>query len=94
MYDFLKGLCHGVDNFINEKSFMDEIGMELGLKNKTFIVQVKDVQILFVYKVYLNSTNLNLIGIWKCRLSFSKISCETWGHLYRSLRVELCNCQS
>lgn len=34
-----RGLCHGVDNFINEKSFMDEIGMELGLKNKTFIVQ-------------------------------------------------------
>lgn len=34
-----RGLYHGVDNFINEASFMKQIGILPGLKNKTFIVQ-------------------------------------------------------
>lgn len=34
-----RGLYHGVDAFINEKSFMDQIGLTPGLKGKTFIVQ-------------------------------------------------------
>ena len=34
-----RGLYHGVDNFINEASFMKQIGVLPGLKNKTFIVQ-------------------------------------------------------
>jgi glutamate dehydrogenase (NAD(P)+) len=34
-----KGLYHGVDNFINEVSFMSQIGLAPGLSNKTFIVQ-------------------------------------------------------
>jgi len=34
-----RGLYHGVDNFINEASFMKLVGLLPGLKNKTFIVQ-------------------------------------------------------
>jgi glutamate dehydrogenase (NAD(P)+) len=34
-----RGLYHGVDNFINEVSFMSQIGLTPGLANKTFIVQ-------------------------------------------------------
>jgi len=34
-----RGLYHGVDNFINEESFMNKVGLVPGLKNKTFIVQ-------------------------------------------------------
>ena len=36
-----RGLYHGVNNFINEKYFMDQIGLTTGLKDKTFIVQVE-----------------------------------------------------
>jgi len=34
-----RGLYHGVDNFINEHSFMSQVGLTPGLKGKTFIVQ-------------------------------------------------------
>lgn len=34
-----RGLYHGVDNFINEASFMSQIGLIPGLQNKTFILQ-------------------------------------------------------
>ena len=34
-----RGLYHGVDNFINEASFMSQVGLTPGLANKTFIVQ-------------------------------------------------------
>ncbi len=36
-----RGLYHGVNNFINEKVFMDKIGLTTGLAGKTFIVQVR-----------------------------------------------------
>ena len=35
-----RGLYHGVNNFINEQFYMDQIGLSTGLKDKTFIVQV------------------------------------------------------
>lgn len=34
-----RGLYHGLDNFVNEPSFMKLIGLQTGLKDKTFIVQ-------------------------------------------------------
>lgn len=34
-----RGLYHGVDNFINEASFMTQVGLLPGLQNKTFILQ-------------------------------------------------------
>lgn len=34
-----RGLYHGVDNFINEASFMSQVGLTPGLAGKTFIVQ-------------------------------------------------------
>jgi len=34
-----RGLYHGVDNFINEASFMSQVGLLPGLRNKTFILQ-------------------------------------------------------
>lgn len=34
-----RGLYHGVDNFINEASYMSQVGLLPGLHNKTFIVQ-------------------------------------------------------
>jgi len=34
-----RGLYHGVDNFVNEASFMSQVGLLPGLQNKTFIVQ-------------------------------------------------------
>ena len=34
-----RGLYHGVDNFINEHSFMSQVGLQPGLRNKTFILQ-------------------------------------------------------
>ncbi|CAF4284522.1 unnamed protein product, partial [Didymodactylos carnosus] len=34
-----RGLYHGVNNFVNEKSFMDMIGLTTGLAGKTFILQ-------------------------------------------------------
>ena len=35
-----RGLYHGVNNFVNEKFYMDKIGLTTGLPGKTFIVQV------------------------------------------------------
>jgi glutamate dehydrogenase/leucine dehydrogenase len=35
-----RGLYHGVNNFVNEKYYMDKIGLATGLTGKTFIVQV------------------------------------------------------
>jgi len=34
-----RGLYHGLDNFVNEPSFMKLVGLQTGLKDKTFIVQ-------------------------------------------------------
>lgn len=34
-----RGLYHGVDNFLNEPSFMTQVGLTTGLAGKTFIVQ-------------------------------------------------------
>ncbi|CAF3687552.1 unnamed protein product [Rotaria sordida] len=34
-----RGLYHGVNNFINEKFYMDKVGLTTGLQGKTFIVQ-------------------------------------------------------
>ncbi|CAF0941981.1 unnamed protein product [Rotaria sp. Silwood1] len=34
-----RGLYHGVNNFLNEKFYMDQIGLTTGLNGKTFIVQ-------------------------------------------------------
>ncbi|CAF3645092.1 unnamed protein product [Adineta steineri] len=34
-----RGLYHGVNNFINEKYYMDKVGLTTGLPGKTFIVQ-------------------------------------------------------
>ncbi|CAF3371547.1 unnamed protein product [Rotaria socialis] len=34
-----RGLYHGVNNFVNEKFYMDKIGLTTGLAGKTFIVQ-------------------------------------------------------
>ncbi|UJR30995.1 hypothetical protein I4U23_018506 [Adineta vaga] len=34
-----RGLYHGVNNFINEKYYMDKVGLTPGLAGKTFIVQ-------------------------------------------------------
>ncbi|CAF0719376.1 unnamed protein product [Adineta steineri] len=34
-----RGLYHGVNNFINEKYYMDKVGLTTGLAGKTFIVQ-------------------------------------------------------
>ncbi|CAF0851091.1 unnamed protein product [Rotaria sp. Silwood1] len=34
-----RGLYHGVNNFINEKYYMDKIGLTTGLPGKTFIIQ-------------------------------------------------------
>ena len=35
-----KGLYHGVDNFVRDPSFMKLVGLEAGLKGKTYILQV------------------------------------------------------
>jgi glutamate dehydrogenase (NAD(P)+) len=34
-----RGVYHGVDNFIRDPQFMQMVGLEPGLRNKTFIVQ-------------------------------------------------------
>ncbi|CAF5186381.1 unnamed protein product, partial [Rotaria magnacalcarata] len=34
-----RGLYHGVNNFVNEKFYMDKVGLTTGLAGKTFIVQ-------------------------------------------------------
>lgn len=34
-----RGVFHGLDNFVNEASFMNMIGLETGIRGKTFIVQ-------------------------------------------------------
>ncbi|XP_018318489.1 glutamate dehydrogenase, mitochondrial [Agrilus planipennis] len=34
-----RGIFHGIDNFMNDTSFMDVIGLSPGIKGKTFIVQ-------------------------------------------------------
>lgn len=34
-----RGLYHGVDNFVNEFTFMSQVGLAPGLHNKTFILQ-------------------------------------------------------
>ncbi len=36
-----RGLYHGLNNFLNEKFYMDKIGLTPGLSGKTFIVQVR-----------------------------------------------------
>jgi glutamate dehydrogenase (NAD(P)+) len=44
-----RGLYHGVNNFINEKFYMDKIGLTTGLPGKTFIVQVYKTRRKFHY---------------------------------------------
>ena len=34
-----RGIYHGIDNFVNEASFMSQVGLLPGLQNKTYIVQ-------------------------------------------------------
>jgi len=34
-----RGLYHGIENFVNEPSFMQQVGLTTGVKGKTFIIQ-------------------------------------------------------
>lgn len=36
-----RGVFHGIENFINEASFMNRVGLAPGLQDKTFIIQVR-----------------------------------------------------
>jgi glutamate dehydrogenase/leucine dehydrogenase len=36
-----RGVFHGIENFINEASYMSILGMTPGFGDKTFVVQVK-----------------------------------------------------
>lgn len=35
-----RGVFHGIENFINEAAYMNQLGMCLGFQDKTFVVQV------------------------------------------------------
>lgn len=35
-----RGVFHGIENFINEASYMSMLGLTPGFKDKTFIIQV------------------------------------------------------
>ena len=55
-----RGLYHGVNNFINEKYYMDKIGLTPGLRDKTFIVQVWKIRL----KDLLVCIPFSVLGFW------------------------------
>ncbi|XP_018320757.2 glutamate dehydrogenase, mitochondrial-like isoform X1 [Agrilus planipennis] len=65
-----KGLFHAVDIFVNEKKYMDMVGLQTGLKGKTFIVQGFG-NVGFHAARYLARAGAKCIGVieWDCSLT-------------------------
>ena len=63
-----RGLFHGIENFINEASYMSILGMTPGFGDKTFVVQVKMFAFLknswSTESKFLNVFRFALLKIW------------------------------
>ncbi|CAF1026465.1 unnamed protein product [Brachionus calyciflorus] len=64
-----RGLYHGVENFVNEASFMSQVGLLPGLQNKTFILQGFGNVGLHSMR-YLNRQGAKCVGVleWDCAI--------------------------
>lgn len=40
-----RGVFHGIENFVNEASYMSQLGLSPGFGDKTFVIQVRACQL-------------------------------------------------